>query len=160
MNQRLILQNLPRPGRKGLREEAYWLCDTLGLSSGRDLEDLSIRIVLRLLEESGRTEGIASEHLASLLGISTGRTNHHLRNLTRSGVIYRDRRLIHLRGHSMRESVRELRKDADRIFDELEKVASDIDTMMGLSGAGRNSYEPRALVPRSVSSLTLIETDQ
>ncbi len=155
MNQRLILQHLPRPGQKGLKEEAYWLCDTLGLSSGRDVEDLSIRIVLQLLEESVRREGIASDHLASILGISTGRTNHHLRNLTRSGVIYRDRKLIHLRGRSMRESVHELRKDAERIFDELEKVASDIDSLMGLPGSGDESREPRSLVPRGASSLTL-----
>jgi len=73
--------------------------------------------------------------------------NHHLRNLTRSGVIYRERKLVHLRGRSLRDSVLELRKDADRIFDELEKVATDIDEMMGLPGyCGKES---KALVPRS-----------
>ncbi len=146
MHQRLVLQYLPKPDRKDLKEEAYWLCDTLGLSSGRDVEDLSIRIVLRLLEESSRREGIASEQLADILGITTGRVNHHIRNLSRSGVIYRNRRLIHLRGRSMRDSVQELRKDADRIFDELEKVASEIDAMMGLPGNNRGSTESHALV--------------
>lgn len=146
MHQRLVLQYLPRPSRKNLKEEAYWLCDTLGLSSGRDLEDLSIRIVLSLLEESSRREGIATEELAAILGINPSRVNHHIRNLSRSGVLYRNRKLIHLRGLSMGESVRELRKDADRIFDELEKVASEIDSMMGLSDLGKNSSEPHALI--------------
>ena len=145
MHQRLILQYLPRPVRKGLKEEAYWFCDTLGLSSGRDLEDLSIQIVLRLLEESSKKQGIATDQLAALMGISPGRVNHHLRNLTRSGVVYRERKLIHLRGRSMRESVLELRKDADRIFDELEKVADEIDLMMGLPGSPETN-ESRALV--------------
>jgi predicted transcriptional regulator len=149
MYQRLILQHLPRPVRKDLKEEAYWLCDTLGLSSGRDLEDLAIQIVLRLLEESSRREGIATEQLAGLLGISSGRVNHHLRNLTRSGVVYRERKRIHLRGRSMRESVLELRRDADRIFDELEKVAAEIDSMTGLTGSP-DRKESRALVPRSL----------
>lgn len=147
MHQRLILQYLPRPVRRELKDETYWLCDTLGLSSGRDIEDLSIQIVLRLLEESSKRDGIATEQLASLLGITPGRVNHHLRNLTRSGVIYRERKLVHLRGRSLRDSVLELRKDADRIFDELEKVATDIDEMMGLPGyCGKES---KALVPRS-----------
>ncbi len=145
MHQRLILQYLPRPVRRELQDETYWLCDTLGLSSGRDIEDLSIQIVLRLLEESSKRDGIATEQLASLLGITSGRVNHHLRNLTRSGVVYRERKLIHLRGRSLRESVMELRKDADRIFDELEKVATDIDTMMGLPG--HSGKESKALVP-------------
>jgi predicted transcriptional regulator len=146
MHQRLILQYLPKPPRRDLHEDAYWLCDTLGLSSGRDIEDLSIRIVLRLLEESSEKEGIATDHLADLLGINVGRANHHLRNLSRSGVIYRERRLVHLRGRSMRESIQELRKDAERIFDELEKVATDIDTMMGLPGKKSDRNESRALV--------------
>lgn len=150
MHQRLILQYLPRPIRKDLKEEAYWFCDTLGLSSGRDLEDLSIQIVLRLLEESSKKHGIATEQLATLLGISHGRVNHHLRNLTRSGVVYRERKLIHLRGRSMRESVIELRKDADRIFDELEQVAAEIDRMMGLPGSP-DTGESRALIPRPSS---------
>ncbi|MFH0967637.1 MAG: ArsR family transcriptional regulator [Methanobacteriota archaeon] len=149
MHQRLILQYLPKPGRRDLHEEAYWLCDTLGLSSGRDIEDLSIQIVLRLLEESSMKEGVASEHLADLLDINVGRVNHHLRNLSRSGVIYRNRRLVHLRGRSLLESVQELRRDADRIFDELEKVATDIDQMMGLPGAKGKGNEPCALVPIS-----------
>jgi len=58
MHQRLILQYLPRPVRRELKDETYWLCDTLGLSSGRDIEDLSIQIVLRLLEESSKRDGI------------------------------------------------------------------------------------------------------
>ena len=48
----------------------------------------------------------------------------------------------------MRESVLELRKDADRIFNELEKVAAEIDSMIGLPG--RNDFsESRAIVPKS-----------
>ncbi|HWQ63682.1 MAG TPA: winged helix-turn-helix domain-containing protein [Methanospirillum sp.] len=146
MHQRLVLQYLPKPDRKDLIDDAYWICDTLGLSSGRDVEDLSIRIVLSLLKESSKKEGIASEQLADLLGITTGRVNHHIRNLSRSGVIYRNRRLIHLRGRSMRESVQELRKDAERIFDDLEKVASEIDSMMGLPGSVSGLNESHALV--------------
>lgn len=146
MHQRLVLQYLPKPDRKDLIDDAYWLCDTLGLSSGRDIEDLSIRIVLSLLKESSNKEGIASEQLADILGITTGRVNHHIRNLSRSGVIYRNRKLIHLRGRSMKESVQELRKDADRIFDELENVASEIDSMMGLPGSVRDIKESHALV--------------
>ena len=148
MNQRLILHHIPLPARKELHEETYWLCDTLGLSAGRDLEDLSTKIVLSLLTESSKKEGVTSEHLADLLGITVGRVNHHLRNLSRSGFVYRERRLVYLRGRSMRESVQELRRDAERIFDELENVASEIDMMMGLPGNAGYPSESHALIPR------------
>jgi len=92
--------------------------------------------------------GISRIFLADLLGINVGRVNHHLRNLSRSGVVYRQRRRVHLRGRSMRESVQELRRDADRIFDELEKVATDIDRMMGLPGLKDQASPSRALIRR------------
>ncbi|HWQ68245.1 MAG TPA: winged helix-turn-helix transcriptional regulator [Methanospirillum sp.] len=149
MHQRIILQHLPKPPRSDLTTDAYWLCDTLGLSSGRDTEDLSIRIVLRLLQETTSHGGIQSEALAQILGISSGRVNHHLRNLSRSGFVYRERKQIYLRGQSLAESVKELRKDADRIFDELEKVATEIDEIVGLRIAHKGHEESRALIPRN-----------
>ena len=143
MQQRLILQNLPRPHKRDLIEETYWLCDTLGLSSGRDLDNLSTQIILKILENSSDYPGISSEDLGSLLEISQGRVNHHLRNLSRSGMVYRDRRLIHLRGRSLRDSIREIRRDANRIFDELETVADEIDSLVGVH---QNAREKTALI--------------
>lgn len=132
MQQRLILQHLPRPKRREINEEIYWLCDTLGLSSGRDLDNLSTQIILKILEHSSYYAGISSDELGHLLEISQGRVNHHLRNLSRSGIVYRDRRLIHLRGRSLRDSIKEIRRDANRIFDELEAVADEIDSRVGV----------------------------
>lgn len=149
MHQRLILQNLPRPHKRDLIEETYWLCDTLGLSSGRDIDNLSTQIILKILENLSGNDGISSEDLGSLLEISQGRVNHHLRNLSRSGMIYRDRRLIHLRGRSLRDSIREIRRDANRIFDELESVADEIDGIIGISGKS----EEKSLVIRMKSGI-------
>lgn len=146
MYQRLMLQSLPKPTQKDLTSDIFWVCDTLGLSSGRDIENLSSQIIMRILEESSRDSGLSSECLANMMDISVGRVNHHLRNLTRSKMIYRQRKLIHLRERSMKESIRELRKDADRIFDELEEIAGEIDSIMGIPG--RIAPEDTSLVLR------------
>jgi len=151
MHQRFILQHLPRPKKRNLNEEMYWLCDTLGLSSGRDLDNLSTQIVLKILERSGYT-GISSDELGHLLEISQGRVNHHLRNLSRSGMVYRERRLIHLRGRSLRDSIREIRRDANRIFDELEAVADEIDSLVGVP---KVSGEKTAIVLKSKTGLVI-----
>lgn len=42
------------------------------------------------------------------------------------------KRLIYLRGGSLKAAVREMRKDSERILDELENIAEEIDLMMGL----------------------------
>ena len=133
MHQRLILQRLPRPTGRDLTDEIFWLSDTLGLSSGRDVDNLSTQIILKILERSSQNSGISTEQLGELLDISSGRVNHHLRNLSRTGIVYRERRLIHLRERSLKDTIREIRRDANHIFDELEKVADEIDQISGLS---------------------------
>lgn len=60
------------------------------------------------------------------------RVNHHLRNLNDSGLLYRKKRLIYLRGGSLKAAVKEMRKDSERILDELESIAEEIDSIMGL----------------------------
>ena len=70
-------------------------------------------------------------------------------SLAESGMIYRDRRLIHLRGRSLRDSIREIRRDANRIFDELESVADEIDGIIGISGKS----EEKSLVIRMKSGI-------
>ena len=132
MHQRLILKNLPRPLTNDLTSETFWLCDTLGLSSGRDLDNLSSQIILKILEQPSCDSGISSEKLGDLLDISAGRVNHHIRNLSRTGILYRERRMVHLRGTNLRDTIRELRRDANRIFDELEAVAGEIDSLTGI----------------------------
>jgi hypothetical protein len=47
-------------------------------------------------------------------------------------MIYRRKRLLYLRGGSLKAAVQEMRKDSERIFDELEVMAEEIDRKMGL----------------------------
>jgi predicted transcriptional regulator len=131
--QRISLQNIRHPPGRDFITNTHWLCDTLGLSSGRDTEKLATEIILSILEETGNHQPVTSESLSELLDISVGRVNHHLRNLHRSGVVYRDKKIIRMRGNTLLDSVREVRKDINRILDELEAVASDIDTHLGLT---------------------------
>lgn len=132
MVQEIILRNIEKPHIKGLDEDLAWFCDSFGFSSGRDIENTAIRIILSLLDKLSNEEEISSEVLAGDLDIKVSRVNHHLRNLNDSGLLYRKKRLIYLRGGSLKAAVREMRKDSERIFDELENAAEEIDTIIGI----------------------------
>ena len=69
--------------------------------------------------------------IAADLDITPSRVNHHIRNLVDAGILYRHRKLIYLRGSTLRAMVQELRKDALRMFDDLESVADGIDREYG-----------------------------
>jgi len=133
MPQQIILINLEKPREKKLEHDISWLCNSFGLSSGRDTENLATQIVTDLLKQLAmKEERVSSDKIAEDLDVTPSRVNHHVRNLINTGLLYRDRRALYLRGGSLKAAVREMRKDSDRIFDELEEIAEEIDRQMGL----------------------------
>jgi len=132
MGQQIILRHLEKPHIKSLEEDLLWLCNSFGFSSGRDTENTSTRIIFSLLDKLSSDEITSSEALAEDLEIKISRVNHHLRNLNDSGLLYRKKRLIYLRGGSLKAAVKEMRKDSERIFDELESIAEEIDSRIGI----------------------------
>lgn len=132
MPRQIILVDLEKPREKNLENDIYWLCNSFGLSSGRDVENMATRIVMSLLDKVSEKERISSEMIANALGVNPSRVNHHLRNLINSGLIYREKRKLYLRGGSLKAAVQEMRKDSERIFDELEAIAAEIDQEKGI----------------------------
>jgi len=132
MVQQIILKYLEKPHVKSLEDDILWLCDSFGFSSGRDTENTATRIVFTLLDRLSNEQITSSESLAEDLEIKISRVNHHLRNLNDSGLLYRKKRLVYLRGGSLKAAVKEMRKDSERIFDELESIAEEIDLRIGI----------------------------
>ena len=132
MVQQIILKYLEKPHVKSLEDDLLWLCDSFGFSSGRDTENTATRIVFTLLDRLSNEQITSSESLAEDLEIKISRVNHHLRNLNDSGLLYRKKRLVYLRGGSLKAAVKEMRKDSERIFDELESIAEEIDLRIGI----------------------------
>ncbi|AKB44968.1 MAG TPA: ArsR family transcriptional regulator [Methanosarcina vacuolata] len=132
MVQQIILKYLEKPHVKSLEDDLLWLCDSFGFSSGRDTENTATRIVFTLLDRLSNEQITSSESLAEDLEIKISRVNHHIRNLNDSGLLYRKKRLVYLRGGSLKAAVKEMRKDSERIFDELESIAEEIDLRIGI----------------------------
>ncbi|WP_292487673.1 winged helix-turn-helix transcriptional regulator [Methanohalobium sp.] len=132
MSQRIILNKLDKPKNKSLESDAKWICESLGFSSGRDIENTSTKVIISLLKNLSNDGVTSSEAVAQDLDIKVSRVNYHIRNLINSGLVYREKKLLHLRGGSLKTAIQEMRKDTDRIFEELEYVAEGIDNKMGL----------------------------
>lgn len=132
MVQQIILRHLEKPRVKSLEEDLLWFCNSFGFTSGRDIENTSTKIIFALLDKLSNDEVTSSEALAKDLEMKISRVNHHLRNLNDSGLVYRKKRLIYLRGGSLKAAVKEMRKDSERIFDELECIAGEIDSRIGI----------------------------
>ncbi|MBD3319275.1 ArsR family transcriptional regulator [Candidatus Woesearchaeota archaeon] len=130
MLQHLTVRYLDKPRAKNHREDLSWFCDSLGFCSGRDVHSMAFAIVDALL--SRQAQATSSEAIAEDLRVTASRVNHHIRNLMDSGFLYREKRHVHLRGGSLKAAVEEMRKDTNRIFDELGRMAEELDAAHGI----------------------------
>lgn len=132
MARQIIFRQIERPrGGEGY-DDLEWFLKSLGIGEGRDIEQIAQRIVITLLEHQLPGTGVSVERISQDLEISSSRVNHHIRNLIDAGVVYRHKRQIYLRGNSLQSMVRELRKDALRVLDDLEAAAVEIDRKFGI----------------------------
>ncbi|MDI9632818.1 MAG: winged helix-turn-helix domain-containing protein [Methanolinea sp.] len=128
----IILRQEDRPVEGGVEGEVIWFCRCLGIAQGRDIERVASRIIIALLSAGSQGEGITVEEIAHELAVSPARVNHHIRRLSSAGIVYRERKRIFIRGRSLVALVREIRKDALRILDDLEVAAGEIDREYGI----------------------------
>lgn len=132
MRQRIIICDIDKPRITSHNEELRWICESLGLITGRDVENISFKIMCKLLEKFRNQSIVGTEIIASALKVEAPRVNHHIRNLIESGIIFREKRKIALRGRSLTAAIEEMRKDSERMFNELIGVSKKIDISFGL----------------------------
>src|SRR3989338_1688037 len=131
MMQQIVLKGIEKPREADVIRDIDWLCDSFGFSAGRDIESTATKIVETLLEKLAEDTSVSSEAIADELNMAPSRVNHHVRNIVSSGMLYRERKLILLRGGSLKSAVEEMRRDANRLFDDISKIAEDIDSVLG-----------------------------
>jgi predicted transcriptional regulator len=133
MYREIRIRTVQKPHRKDINDDLKWVCGSLGISSGRDTDEVSRKILIGLLKKfAEQKQPVASEDLAQELKIKQARVNHHIRNLIESGFVYRDKKRILLRGGSLKTTIQEIKKDTDRVFIELLEIAEEIDNQVGL----------------------------
>ena len=127
-----MVKQIERPMLRGEDEDLQWLCNSLGIGEGRDVERVAARVLFSLLDHQPHEKGLPVDIIAQDLAVSSSRINHHIRNLVDVGAVYRHKRLIYLRGNSLRSMVQEIRKDVLRVLDDLELAAAEIDQSFGI----------------------------
>ncbi|MCB9362747.1 helix-turn-helix transcriptional regulator [Candidatus Woesearchaeota archaeon] len=125
------IKKIDRPLDERPDKELQWLFHSMGLQTGRDIEDTSLRVFKELVNLSAEQKGVRCEELARRLDIKQARVNHHIRIFIEAGLIVRDKARLYIRGGSLQRSVQELRKDVNRMLDDWEEAAIELDQEFG-----------------------------
>lgn len=105
--------------------------NSLGLFNLRDRDSSCFRVFITLVRTARRNEPLSSDEIAGRLHLSRGTVVHHLSRLMDSGIIVKERKGYLLRETSLQQIVRDIHRDMEAMFSELQEVARDIDEKLG-----------------------------
>lgn len=127
MMRKITLYRKRPPGEDDVQALVDWLCNSMGLVSGRDKERTAATIFKKVIQAAERGETVTTSELVDSLSVTRGTINHHLRNFIEAGILTREKRQIRLRRNTLERTIEEVKRDAERIFDDLKRLAQDID---------------------------------
>ena len=130
-HQRITIVSVRKPARN-LNNELQWFGNSLGLFNLRDKDKSCFRVFIELLKAAKLDKPLTSDEIASKLGLSRGTVVHHINKLIEAGIVIAQRNRYMLILNNLELLVDEIKMDAERAFDDLRKVAKEIDQFLGL----------------------------
>ncbi len=115
-----------------VERDLEWICRSFAFMEPRDKKRTAYNIFRTIVETARTNEGSSSDQLAEKLALSRGTMVHHLNKMIKSGLVIHHESQYKLRGRSLKSTIEEVRRDINRIFDDLRTVAVTIDDSLGL----------------------------
>lgn len=132
MKRKISIRDIETPKKENQEEDLKWICDSLNLVSGRDVQDSSFKIMSELLNKLSERDMVSTESLSDSLDMDSPKINHHLRRLMESGIVNREKRKVVLRGKSLTDSIKEMKRDSEKLFEKLLDASKRVDRDFGL----------------------------
>lgn len=131
MAYKVTILKVRRTPTENVNQELQWLGNSLGLFNQRDKDSSCFRVFIILVKKARRNEPLSSDDIAEQLHLSRGTVVHHLTKLMGAGIVIREKEGYLVRETLLQEVVRDIQKDVEGIFRELQDVAKEIDERLG-----------------------------
>ena len=131
MNKKLMIVKIRRSSGDNINQELQWLGNSLGLFNLRDRDSSCFRVFITLVKRARRNEAVSSDLIAERLGLSRGTVVHHLTKLMNSGIVIKEKKGYLLREINLQKVIKDLHRDMENVFSELDEVAKEIDERLG-----------------------------
>lgn len=131
MAQRVTIVRVRKKSTDNVNQELQWLGNSLGLFNLRDKDSSCFRLFITLVRTSKQGKPLSSDEIAEHLKLSRGTVIHHLAKLMDAGIAVKEHKGYILREGSLQDVVKDLHRDMEAVFVELEEVAKEIDERLG-----------------------------
>jgi predicted transcriptional regulator len=129
---RILLQEIRPPSKSDEDEDIEWLCRSLNLFTKKDSGKSAYKVFRILLKSSLKGKPKTSTEIADELDLARGTVLFHMKKFYDAGLVEQasGRRYV-LRESSLEETIEEMMRDSERIFEKMRRIASEIDKDMG-----------------------------
>jgi len=129
---RILLQEIRPPAKADEDEDIEWLCRSLTLFTNKDTDKSAYKVFRILVESSLEGEPRTSTDIAEELNLTRGTVLFHMKKFHSCGLLARSSgRRYALREASLEETIQDMMRDSERIFERMRKVAAEIDKEFG-----------------------------
>ena len=119
----ITIKKINRPKNSNLNQDIQIISQSLGLFTKRDREKSRFRVFIEIL----KNEGLTAEDITINTNLTRATVIHHLNSLIKKGLVVKKKHKYYLRGDNLEGLIKEVSKDMDRTFNNLNKLAKNID---------------------------------
>ena len=130
--EKITIIRFRKPSKTTLNEELQWFGNSLGLFNLRDKDKSCFRVFIELLKAAKMQSPLSSDDIAQKLDLTRATVLHHINNLMERGMVLQIREGYVLREARLKDLMEDLRHDSEKAYEDLERVAEQIDAMIGL----------------------------
>ena len=132
MTQRITILRIRKAAPEpDVNRELQWVGTSLGFFNLRDKDSSCFRIFITIIQKAHRHEPISSDEIAEKLNLTRGTVVHHLDKLMDAGIVLREKEGYILREANLSKVIKDIQRDVQDIFIEVERVAREIDERLG-----------------------------
>ena len=128
----LNLVKIKKPTGNDPNRHIIWLCESLGLITKRDKNMNCFKVFSEIVKANKEKKYLTSNDINRIVKISRSNVVHYLNKLINSGLIMKVGNKYELRENNLILLISEIEKDAALIFEDLKKIALEVDRGLGL----------------------------
>ena len=128
----LNLVKIKKPTGNDPNRHSIWLCESLGLITKRDKNMNCFKVFSEIVKANKEKKYLTSNDINRIVKISRSNVVHYLNKLINSGLIMKVGNKYELRENNLILLISEIEKDAALIFEDLKKIALEVDRGLGL----------------------------
>ncbi|HDN82037.1 MAG: replication/maintenance protein RepL [Methanomicrobia archaeon] len=120
------------PFERDVDKYIKFLCDVLGLSTGRDTDNTTCKVFKKIVVHSSRRGVTTTKDICEEINMSRGSVVNQINKMIEAGMLRKEGNYYVLRRKNLIRTIWEIREDILRMFEKIEEIAEELDEEIGL----------------------------